>query len=154
MARLSYECDNSTKGGEDEDAVSKPFPCAADKYCFYCCCNPQCCFVIQRRPPKHFWEAWYFWLSVALLVVIVLSTVGTYVVTNCKQNLQAIGYSISVGRNNRSSLFSGRRQNELQGNRNEISINIIPTSAVIPTHRKIMLMAPQPSCAHLTPIVA
>jgi hypothetical protein len=75
--------------------------------------------------------------------------VGTYVVTNCKQNLQAFGYGGS-GRNNRSSLSSGRRQNDLEGNRNEISINVIPTSAVIPTHRKIMLMAPQPSCAHLS----
>ncbi|OXU28193.1 hypothetical protein TSAR_006579 [Trichomalopsis sarcophagae] len=154
MARLSYECDNSTKSGDDEDAVSKPFPCAPDKYCFYCCCNPQCCYVIQRRPLKHFWEAWYFWLGIALLVIIVLSTVGTYVVTNCKQNLQAIGYGGNGPSGNNNGQNSNRisesdNNNEQQPNRNEISINIIPTSAVLSTHRKIMLIAPQPSCTHL-----
>ncbi|XP_014213999.1 uncharacterized protein LOC106643401 [Copidosoma floridanum] len=160
MARLSYECVNATKA---EDP--KPFPCSSEKMCLYCP-NPQCCFIMQRRPPKHFWETWYFWLGVVLLLIIVLSTVGTYVVSSCKHNLQAIGYSVG-SRNNAGSGNSRistisrsvadveeQQQLEEPNNRHEISINIIPTSAVLPTHRKIMFIAPQSSYAHLTPIVA
>ncbi|XP_023317363.1 uncharacterized protein LOC106656138 isoform X1 [Trichogramma pretiosum] len=191
--RISWECDNATKSTAEESlqgGPAKPFPCAPDKFCFYCCCNPQCCFVIQRKPPKHFWEAWYVWLSIALLLVIVLSAVneihlytryigrieprtkllysiGTYIVTNCKQNLASIGfYGRGIGAAaaaTTTSLVGSaasrnralQQQQAIVDNRNEISINVIPTSAAtLSSHRKIMLIPPQPACTHLTPIVA
>ncbi|XP_014232314.1 uncharacterized protein LOC106656138 isoform X2 [Trichogramma pretiosum] len=168
--RISWECDNATKSTAEESlqgGPAKPFPCAPDKFCFYCCCNPQCCFVIQRKPPKHFWEAWYVWLSIALLLVIVLSAIGTYIVTNCKQNLASIGfYGRGIGAAaaaTTTSLVGSaasrnralQQQQAIVDNRNEISINVIPTSAAtLSSHRKIMLIPPQPACTHLTPIVA
>ncbi|KAK2576121.1 hypothetical protein KPH14_007454 [Odynerus spinipes] len=59
----------------DNNAALKPFVCPPDKYCPYCCCNWQCCLVVQKRPPRHIWETWYFWLGVALLVVFILTSV-------------------------------------------------------------------------------
>lgn len=40
------------------------------------CCNLQRRSVVQRRPPRHFLEAWYFWLGIALLVVSVIFSVS------------------------------------------------------------------------------
>lgn len=83
---------------------------------------------------------------------------GTYVVTNCKQNLQALGY----GRNNRSSPEDAAAPaapdaagNNNANNRHEISINVIPTSAsMLPPHRKIMFIAPAPACTHLSECIS
>lgn len=76
MARLYYECNTDLRNDTEEDEIIKPYACTPDKYCLYCCCNSQCCLLVQRRPPRHFWEAWYFWLGVALLAVFIISSVS------------------------------------------------------------------------------
>lgn len=76
MARLYYECNADLRNNTEDSETNKPYACTPDKYCLYCCCNSQCCLLVQRRPPRHFWEAWYFWLGVALLAVFIISSVS------------------------------------------------------------------------------
>ncbi|XP_043271349.1 uncharacterized protein [Venturia canescens] len=148
MARLAYECslDLRSSNSSDDSGTIKPFACNTDKYCLYCCCNPQCCLLVQRKPPRHFWEAWYFWLGIALLVLFLVSSISSYVVSNCRHSFQAIAFGQNVQTSDRRN---GRTENV-----NEISINVIPTSGMLPSHRKMLLCAPQPSITHMTPVVA
>lgn len=78
MARLYYECNVVLKNSTEDGETIKPYACTPDKYCLYCCCNSQCCLLVQRRPPRHFWEAWYFWLGIALLAVFIISSVSNH----------------------------------------------------------------------------
>lgn len=81
MARFYYECNVEIKNdstGNDNNVI-KPYACTPDKYCIYCCCNSQCCLVVQQRSPRHLWETWYFWLGVALLAVFIISSVSIFV---------------------------------------------------------------------------
>lgn len=78
MARIAYECNPELRVSNISDEAQttiRPFACTPDKSCIYCCCNAQCCLLIQRRAPKHFWEAWYFWLGVAVLILFIVSSV-------------------------------------------------------------------------------
>ncbi|XP_012282347.1 uncharacterized protein LOC105700769 [Orussus abietinus] len=144
MARLAYECNVGLRDSAGNDSNAVPFACTADKYCLYCCCNPQCCLLVHRRPPRHFWEAWYFWLGIALLALFLISSVSSYVVSNCRHHNQNLG---DQSRNNRSP----PRRNE-HGNPSEISINIIATPGLLPQHTKMLLMPPQSSMAHMIAI--
>ncbi|XP_057335907.1 uncharacterized protein LOC130674565 isoform X1 [Microplitis mediator] len=149
MARLAYECNSDQKLNDtnDYDSSVRSYMCPVDKsYCLFCCCNPQCCFLIQRRPPKHFWETWYFWLGIALLIFLILSSISTYIVSNCRYgfNLMTTGNNLQI-----PSLSGGTRiNNEL----NEISIHVIPTTDILlsTSHIKMQLAAPQPNAAHMS----
>ncbi|XP_020290139.1 uncharacterized protein LOC109857823 [Pseudomyrmex gracilis] len=72
MAQLYYECNFEIRNDNNSNAI-KPYICTPE-YCLYCCCDSHCCFVVQRRPSRHIWEIWYFWLGVALLAVFVISS--------------------------------------------------------------------------------
>ncbi|XP_017766653.1 PREDICTED: uncharacterized protein LOC108555504 [Eufriesea mexicana] len=149
MARLYYECNTDLRNETGDDEIIKPYACTPDKYCLYCCCNSQCCLLVQRRPPRHFWEAWYFWLGVALLAVFIISSVSSYIVSNCRHNIQGVPLGHSAHGNRRNDRGSGPENNQ-----NEISISIIPTSEFFPSHRKMFVIASQPAVNHLTPVVA
>ncbi|XP_012238137.1 uncharacterized protein LOC117231612 [Bombus vosnesenskii] len=149
MARLYYECNADLRNNTEDSETNKPYACTPDKYCLYCCCNSQCCLLVQRRPPRHFWEAWYFWLGVALLAVFIISSVSSYIVSNCRHNIQGVQLRHSTHGNRRND-----RDNRPSNNQNEISISIIPTSEFFPSHRKMFVIASQPAVNHLTPVVA
>ncbi|XP_011314780.1 uncharacterized protein [Fopius arisanus] len=145
MARFAYECSVDTKGNNTSEGPGtiKPVPCHSNNICLYCCCEPQCCFLIQRNTPKHFWEAWYFWLGVALLILFIISSVASYIISNCRHNLRTLtGHPASTN--------SGPRGNPT----NEISIHVIPTTGALPSHRKLLLCAPDSSASSMTPVVA
>ncbi|KAH0552080.1 uncharacterized protein LOC123270531 [Cotesia glomerata] len=152
MARFAYECNDDIKLNDTNyESNIRTYMCPAEKsYCLYCCCNPQCCLLIQRRPPKHFWEAWYFWLGIALLIFLILSSISTYIVSNCRY-----GFNLRTTSNNLQvpSLSGGTRIND---ELNEISIHVIPTTDILlsTSHIKMQLAAPQPNAMHMTPIVA
>ncbi|XP_063989801.1 uncharacterized protein LOC135169046 [Diachasmimorpha longicaudata] len=145
MARFAYECSVDTKGNNTSEGPStiKPAPCQASNICLYCCCEPQCCFLIQRNTPKHFWEAWYFWLGIALLILFIISSVASYVISSCRQNIQALTGTTAAG-NVRAD----------QNATNEISVHVIPNTGVLPSHHKLLLCAPESSSSLMTPIVA
>ncbi|XP_066584471.1 uncharacterized protein [Prorops nasuta] len=148
MARLIYECNLEARNESEINSV-KPIACTADNYCLYCCCNPQCCLLVQKRPPRHIWEAWYFWLGVALLVVFIISSVSSYIVSNYRHNVQGFPLRRNVSDNGQNDRY-GRQG----ANSNEISISVIPTSDFLPTHRKMFVIASQPGATHMTPVVA
>ncbi|XP_076180290.1 uncharacterized protein LOC143153219 [Ptiloglossa arizonensis] len=153
MARFYYECNSdlvNENGTGDIDTI-KPYACTPDKYCLYCCCNSQCCLLIQRRPPRHFWEAWYFWLGIALLAVFIVSSVSSYIVSNCRHNIQGVPLRHNAHTDRRND---HRRVAPPRTNGNEILISIIPTSEFFPSHRKMFVIASQPAVSHLTPVVA
>ncbi|XP_015432299.1 PREDICTED: uncharacterized protein LOC107188512 [Dufourea novaeangliae] len=149
MARLYYECTAELRNNTANNEPIKPYACTPDKYCLYCCCDSQCCLLIQRRPPRHFWEAWYFWLGVALLAVFIVSSVSSYIVSNCRHNIQGVPLTHNAHANRRND-----RGSRPGSNQNEISISIIPTSEFFPSHRKMFVIASQPAVNHLTPVVA
>ncbi|XP_033332250.2 uncharacterized protein LOC117223822 [Megalopta genalis] len=151
MARLYYECSVDFRNftGDTTEPI-KPYACTPDKYCLYCCCNNQCCLLVQRRPPRHFWEAWYFWLGVALLAVFIVSSVSSYIVSNCRHNIQGVPLAHNAHAANRQADRGGRPGSD----QNEVSISIIPTSEFFPSHRKMLVIASQPAVNHLTPVVA
>lgn len=152
MARFYYECNGDIRNASaySNEAI-KPYACTPDKYCLYCCCNPQCCLLIQRRPPRHLWEAWYFWLGIALLAVFIISSVSSYIFSNYRHNIQGVQlrHNTRVSGNRRND-----RANRRGSNQNEISISIIPTSGLLPAHRKMFVIASQPAISHMTPVVA
>ncbi|KAL2750723.1 uncharacterized protein V1477_000826 [Vespula maculifrons] len=166
MARFYYQCNFDLKNeSEYDNAVLKPFVCPPDKYCPYCCCNWQCCLVVQKRPPRQIWETWYFWLGVTLLAVFILISVSAqfnekvafninyhnYVVSNYRHNVQGVPF-----RHNARINDNGRnhRANRSRPTQNEVSISIIPTSGLLPGHKKMVMISTQNNIAHLTPIVA
>ncbi|KAL0101060.1 hypothetical protein PUN28_018728 [Cardiocondyla obscurior] len=63
MARVFYKCRNDLELGNDN--AFKPCECIA---VHRQTCNLQHPSAVQRRPPRHLLEAWYFWLGIALLV--------------------------------------------------------------------------------------
>ncbi|KOX69305.1 hypothetical protein WN51_04342 [Melipona quadrifasciata] len=144
MARFYYECNADLRNSTEESETIKPYTCTQDKYCLYC--NSQCCLLIQRRPPRHVWEAWYFWLGVALLAVFIISSVSSYIVSNCRHNIQGVPLRHSAHGNQRNDRGGTRPGN----NQNEISISIIPTSEFFPSHRKMFVIASQPAVNHLS----
>ena len=75
MARFYYECNADLRNSTEESETIKPYACTQDNS-LYCYCNSQCCVLIQRRLLRHVWEAWYFWLGVALLAVFIISSVS------------------------------------------------------------------------------
>ncbi|XP_076661538.1 uncharacterized protein LOC143365335 [Halictus rubicundus] len=151
MARLYYECSADFRNiSDDSTEPIKPYACTADKYCLYCCCNNQCCLLVQRRPPRHFWEAWYFWLGVALLTVFIVSSVSSYIVSNCRHNIQGV----PLAHNAHANRQTDHRDSRPGSDQNEVSISIIPTSEFFPSHRKMFVIASQPAVNHLTPVVA
>lgn len=149
MARFYYECNTDLKNYTEDSETIKPYACTSDKYCLYCCCNSQCCLLVQKRPPRHFWEAWYFWLGIALLAVFIVSLVSSYIVSNCRHNIQGVPLRHSAHGNRRND-----RGGHSTNNQNEISISIIPTSEFFPSHRKMFVITSQPAVNHLTPVVA
>ena len=74
MARFIYECNYELRNNSAENSVSRP--CNSDKYCIFC--YAQCCITLQRKDPRHFWETWYFWLGIGLLIIFILSTVSFF----------------------------------------------------------------------------
>ncbi|KAL2719615.1 uncharacterized protein V1478_011077 [Vespula squamosa] len=148
MARFYYQCnfDLKNESGYDNGAL-KPFVCPPDKYCPYCCCNWQCCLVVQKRPPRQIWETWYFWLGVALLAVFILISVCSYVVSNYRHNVQGVPF-----RHNARINDNGRnhRANRSRPTQNEVSISIIPTSGLLPGHKKMVMISTQNNIAHLS----
>ncbi|XP_034934637.1 uncharacterized protein [Chelonus insularis] len=152
MARLAYECNLGLRFNSTEELEAiRSYTCSAEKsYCLYCCCNPQCCLLIQRRPPKHFWEAWYFWLGIALLLLLILSSISSYVVSNCRHSFHT---SITIGRNIEIPTIS--RSNRVTGEMNEISVHVVPaTDVTLSTPRiKVQLAAPQPNITHMSKLL-
>lgn len=146
MARIAYECNQVTSNNmTNTSGILKPFSCT-DKSCIYCCCNAQCCLIIQRKPPKHFWEAWYFWIGVAILILFIISSVSNYLLVNYRQIWMTLPFvsGQSIGENN-------HRIND------NISIHVIPiptTDDTSTTNKKLFLTPPESSISHMTPIVA
>ncbi|XP_067207888.1 uncharacterized protein [Linepithema humile] len=146
MARLLRECNNFQLKNNNESEALKPYACTP-KYCLYCCCNSQCCFVVQRRPPRHLWEAWYFWLGVALVAVFVICSVSSYIVNNYRHNIQGIRFRQNVNGN-------GRELNQLRTNQDQISVSIISTTGMFSSQKKMLVVGAQPNVTHMTPVVA
>ncbi|XP_051175044.1 uncharacterized protein LOC127290496 [Leptopilina boulardi] len=142
MSQLTYECDYGIKNNSEDSAPFKP--CSPDKYCILC--NAQCCLTIQRRVPRHFWESWYFWLGVGLLLIFIVSTTSSFLINYCKQNVFSFVY-----RPRNSSTAPNNNNNNTPNPRNEIAINII---SPLPSHAKMLLVTPQSSCGYMTPVVA
>ncbi|XP_024939682.1 uncharacterized protein LOC112494198 [Cephus cinctus] len=144
---LIYECNLDIRNVGNDTGTNGHFSCPPDKYCLYCCCNPQCCLLVQRRPPRPIWDAWYFWLGIALLAFFVIISVSSYIVSSCRHNL----HNITLGQNV-PHVNDNRDGNHFQNH--EISINIIATPALLHSHRKMSLVPPQPPFTHMTPVVA
>ncbi|XP_012268509.1 uncharacterized protein LOC105693270 [Athalia rosae] len=144
MARMVYECNLGLRN--ENYTANGPVFCTPDKQY---CCNPQCC-LIQRRPSRQLWEAWYFWLGLALLALFLLTSVSSYLMSSCRHNLNASPFGFNFM--NQGSMGNDH-QNNLD-NANHISINVIATPEPLSSHRKMVLVAPRPSLTHMTPIVA
>ncbi|XP_046832551.1 uncharacterized protein LOC124430283 [Vespa crabro] len=148
MARFYYQCNFDLKNETGYDnAVLKPFVCPPDKYCPYCCCNWQCCIVVQKRPPRQIWETWYFWLGVALLAVFILISVCSYVVSNYRHNVQGVPFRHNAHINDNER---NHRANRSRPTQNEVSISIIPTSGLLLGHKKMVMISTQNNVAHLS----
>ncbi|XP_029179141.1 uncharacterized protein LOC114946668 [Nylanderia fulva] len=147
MTRL-YECNFVNDSDSD---VIESYECTSE-YCLYCR-NSQCCLILQRRPPRHLWEAWYFWFGVALLAVFLISSVSSYIVSNHRRNIQG---TIPIGQNSQNVDDNRRNDREINQPRNnqdnQISISVI-SSTFLP-QRKMLIIDAQPSIMHMTPVVA
>ncbi|XP_011137367.1 uncharacterized protein LOC105181968 [Harpegnathos saltator] len=147
MARLYYECNLKLKNDSANNAILRPYACTPERHCLYCCCNLQCCFVVQRRPPRHLWETWYFWLGIALVAVFVISSVSSYIVSNYRHNIQGVPFRRNphVNTNVRND-----RVDQPAANRNQISISIIPSTGTLSSQRKTLVIGAQPSVTHMS----
>ncbi|KAL6261381.1 hypothetical protein P5V15_006476 [Pogonomyrmex californicus] len=133
MARFFHEYrSNFQLGNGSDNNVSKPYACIVE-YHLYRCYNSQSYSVVQRRPPRHLLEAWYFWLGIVLLVVSAISLV-----------------SISSGRNARidGNRRNDREFNQPRANQNQISISIIPST--FSSQRKMLVIGAQPNSTHMS----
>lgn len=83
-----YECNFDLKNNSDSNAIES-YACTSE-YCLYCR-NSQCCLILQRRPTRHLWEAWYFWLGVALLAVFLI-----FLVSMIKMNWTLVEYTLNT----------------------------------------------------------
>ncbi|XP_015511390.1 uncharacterized protein [Neodiprion pinetum] len=142
MARPIYECNFGLRS--ENYTASGPIFCTINKQY---CCNSQCCLV-QRRPTRQLWEAWYFWLGLALLALFLLTSVSSYLVSSCRHNLHAAPFGFS---NQRSLSRDGQNG---ANSPNQISVNVIATPETLSPHRKMVLVAPRASLTHMTPVVA
>ncbi|XP_070159171.1 uncharacterized protein [Polyergus mexicanus] len=147
---LSYhECNFDLKNNSDSDAI-ETYACTSE-YCLYCR-NSQCCLILQRRPTRHLWEIWYFWLGVVLLAVFLIFSVSGYLISNHRHNIQG---TIPIGQNARNvddNRRNDRQFNQPRNNQDQTSISVIP-STFLP-QRKMLIIDAQPSIMHMTPVVA
>ncbi|XP_033221088.1 uncharacterized protein LOC117175491 [Belonocnema kinseyi] len=141
MARFIYECNTQLRNNSDGNLA--PRQCSSDKYCIFC--NAQCCLTLQRKALRYFYETWYFWLGIGLLVVFIVSTVSSYVISHCKHNILSVIYRPRTIENSPNA----SPNNSNSSPRNEIAINIIPP---IPSHRKMLLVSPQSSCGYMNSV--
>ncbi|XP_024873035.1 uncharacterized protein LOC112455379 [Temnothorax curvispinosus] len=136
MARVFHDCRNDLELENDSNDNAGT---AISEYCLGRSCTLQRpSSVVQRRPPRHLLEAWYFWLGIALLVVSVIFSVSIYL------GILFGGRNALVNDNRRND----RELNQPRANQNQISISIIPST--FSSQRKMLVRGAQPSFTHMS----
>ncbi|XP_076285420.1 uncharacterized protein LOC143211529 isoform X3 [Lasioglossum baleicum] len=74
------------------------------------------------------------------------SLVSSYIVSNCRHNIQGV----PLAHNAHANRQTDHRDSRPGSDQNEVSISIIPTSEFFPSHRKMFVIASQPAVDHLS----